>query len=177
MQNNQSNELSFSAYQARLNTICLPCGPGSAARYRERLEELLAQGVNVEGCKAALAALNKRPPEVFKEKTPQERRVEELKILLANPEEDQNAKINISACIRMYQAGVMEFEAGRYYLIRDGELIGGPGKVEELDEVKLWFAPDRGNLWIEKCHDQLLLMPSYTPLPRHSPSGGQRVLT
>ncbi|KAF8456083.1 hypothetical protein BDZ91DRAFT_745985 [Kalaharituber pfeilii] len=141
--------------------FALPYGPGSAAQYRARLQELLAQGVNVEGCKAGLAALAALPPEAFQPKTPQQLRVESLRSLLAASEVEPPYKVNIAACIAMYENGTMEFEYGRYYLVKDGQLVGGPRQLKDLDEAKLWFAPDRGNLWIEKCEGQKYLMPSY----------------
>lgn len=73
-------------------------------------------------------------------------------MLMAAPEPDEKCKVNMKACIAMYESGEMEFEYGRYYLLKDGKLVEGPGNIKDLDEVKLWFAPDRGNLWIEKVY-------------------------
>ncbi|KAF8454832.1 hypothetical protein BDZ91DRAFT_767870 [Kalaharituber pfeilii] len=100
---------------------------GSLSKYKSKLEEMLANGINTEGCKYALEVLEKSPPEAFHPSLPQMNRARELEALLQAREKNGYYKF--------YKEGIMRFTSDTYYILKDGILLEGPQPLRSVDEV------------------------------------------
>ncbi|KAF8466878.1 hypothetical protein BDZ91DRAFT_724257 [Kalaharituber pfeilii] len=76
--------------------------PDDPTEYRNKLEQMLSRGINVEGCRAALAMMEKFPPKVYVKLTPQETRIKELQNLLQAAEVDEPTKANVTTLVLKY---------------------------------------------------------------------------
>lgn len=93
-----------------------------------------------------LEGLDKRPPE----KSPVEKRIEELERLLASPVIGEHAG-NAAAVLEGYKSGNLEYVPGHYYIYRNGKQEAGPRPLSGFDPEKvLWEEyPSPRGIWIE----------------------------
>ncbi|KAF7114494.1 hypothetical protein CNMCM5793_008798 [Aspergillus hiratsukae] len=110
--------------------------PYNTAEYREAVEARLKSGdIDPDVGRALLEELDKQPPA----KSPLERRIEELELILASPEIDG------------YKSGTLEYISGQYYIFKEGKRVAGPRPLAQFDPKEVLFGefPNPRGIWIE----------------------------
>ena len=99
-----------------------------------------------ENARRIIERLDRLPPE----KSPVEKRIEELECLLASPVIGEHAG-NATAVLEGFRSGDLEYVPEHYYIFRNGKQEAGPRPLSGFDPKKVLFEeyPSPRGIWIE----------------------------